>query len=152
MAAIVTVSPSHISDVYALASRLRKQDEVEIAAFGLSAKRGLRLCFRMGILRKTYFVDGEIAAMSGMTGDLLSDTGHPYLLTGPAVERAPFAVLREAKRSVDEMMMLRKTLSGEVLASYAKAVRMLEMMGFEIGEPRAIGIHGELFSQFRKER
>jgi hypothetical protein len=48
----------------------------------------LRTSFRHSFIPpKAVFVDGEIAAIWGMGGAILSDTGAPRLITAPAIER-----------------------------------------------------------------
>ncbi len=131
---------------------MRELDAFEMRALGLEPLKAIQMAYSDAIMRTTYFVDGEIAAMVGLGGSLLSDIGFPYLLTAKAIERAPFAVLREAKKNVMEMLMLKTTLEGEVLSSYSGAVRLLRAIGFKIEAPRPFGVHGELFSTFRMER
>lgn len=143
---------SVMADVYVLASHLRSGDAAEIEALGLDPRRAVRDGFRDGILRKSYFVDGELAAMSGLCGAMVSDDGEPYLLTTPVAERVPRAFVRHAHFAVEEMLSLRSRLSGEVAASYTKACRLLAVLGFSLSEPHPLGPKGALFRTYSKER
>lgn len=145
----VIMVPSRIEDVYRVARALREEDRAEVAAHGdVDARRLLRFNFRNAILRRTYFVDGAIAAMTGLGGGLLSNVGEPYLVTTPAAARVPFSLIRIARESVRDMLGLRDLLRGEVLASYDHACRMLEMIGFTLSEPHPFGPKGVMFRTF----
>lgn len=147
----VIVVPSRISDVYRLARAMRPEDRAEAVGLGVDPRAALRESYRQAIFRRTYFVDNELAAMAGLCGALIGEQGEPYLVTTPAVIRAKVSFLREARKTVMEMLSLKRRLVGEVAASYRGACRLLESLGFDLGEPRAIGPSGELFSRFTRE-
>lgn len=144
----VAVAPSTVADVYALAANLRHDDFAEVDSLGVDVRLALRRNFRHAILRKTYWVDGEIAAMSGLCGEMLGDIGRPYLLTARSAERVPVAFIKQAKSAVAEMLHHRLRLEGHVAADYTRACRMLEMVGFNLGQPRPLGPRGALFRPF----
>lgn len=144
----VEVRESKIGDVYRLAAALRAGDRAEVAALGLDPRDAIRRSYRDAILRRSYFVDGDLAAMSGLCGPLLSDIGEPYLMTTAAAERAPVSFLRLARAAVAEMLRHRLRLEGQVDASYHRACRLLEVLGFTVSEPRPIGPNGALFRSY----
>ena len=148
----VIVVPSKIGDVYRLCATMRERDRDEAIAAGADPRVAMRAQFKAGILRKTYFVDGVLVAMSGLCGTLLADTGFPYLVTAKGIERFPISFVKEARRAVDHMLMLRSHLEGYVLADYTGAVRLLEILGFQLGEPEPVKPSGALFRKFSKER
>lgn len=142
------VRPSVVEDVYLLASSLRTNDRAEVEALGVDARQGIRRSFRDGVLRKTYFVDGEIAAMSGLCGPMLGDIGEPYLMTAPVAERVPIAFVRYARSAVAEMMQHKLRLEGYVAAEYSAACRLLEVLGFTVGKPEQFGPRKSLFRKY----
>ena len=117
---------------------------------GLDLRAGIRLSFRNAILRKTYLVDGEIAAMTGLCGGLVSDIGYPYFITTSACDKVPFRVASIARRTVGDMLAHRKYLEGRVDANYTRAVRFLWLLGFELSEPEHFG--SGLFRKFTMAR
>lgn len=143
-----TTRPSVIADVYALAANLRAGDREEVDAWGVSARDGIRRNFRHAVLRRTYLVDGEIAGMSGLCGTMLGDIGMPYLMTAPCAEKMPLAFVKHASAAVAQMLRHRRRLEGYVAANYTKACRLLEMLGFELSEPRPVGPRGASFRTF----
>jgi hypothetical protein len=136
-----------IGDVYRLAANLRVEDYDEVRAAGARLPEALRTTFRHAVTRHTVLVDGEIAAMFGLGGQLLSDVGHPWLVTAPPIERVRFAFVREGRAIVADMMARRRLLENHVLASYTRACRFLAVLGFTLDAPAPFG-HGALFRRF----
>lgn len=151
-ARLVEVRASEVADIYRLAANLRAGDADEVRALGLDPAFAIRRSYRDAILRRTYFVDGELAAMSGLCGPLLADIGEPYLMTTPAAERAKVSFIRCARAAVDEMLAHRLRLEGHVAASYTQACRLLEVLGFTLSEARPFGSNGALFRTYSKVR
>lgn len=145
---IVTVRESEIGDVYRLAANLRADDAAEITGLDLDPTIVIRTSFRSAVWRRTAFVDGEIAAMWGLGGVLLSDEGAPWLLTTPAAERVPVTFVKLARANVAEMMRDRRLLSNVVAASYVRACRLLALLGFTLDPPQPMGARGVLYQRF----
>ena len=131
MAAEIVVRPSVVADVYRLAASLRDSNRDEIVDLGLDPRVALRANFRMAMLRRTYLVDGEVAAMTGLCGSLLGDIGFPYLMTAPPVERVPVAFLKLARRGPVKLDLanvradLRAGQVGDAVADAGVAQRFL---------------------------
>lgn len=144
----VFVRPSVVADVYKLAANLRSGDRAEVEALGLDSRHGIRRSFRNAMLRRTYFVDGEIAAMTGVCGDMLGDIGYPYLMTAPPAGRVPIAFVKAGRMALAEMLAHKLRLEGHVAANYGGACRLLERLGFILGPARPFGPSGGLFRTF----
>jgi hypothetical protein len=142
------IVPSKIEDVYRVAANLRHEDMAEITGFGLDPKLALRTSYRHAILRKTAFVDGEIAAMWGLGGAMLSDAGNPWLMTTPIVERVPVTFLKVGREQLGEMLLQRPFLFNFVQASYARACRFLEVLGFILDPAQPMGPNNIAFRRF----
>jgi hypothetical protein len=152
MMPIVTIRDSTVCDVYALASNLRPADRAEVEALGISPRDGIRRSYRHAILRRTYLIHGEIAAMSGLGGAMLSDEGNPWLMTTPLVETVPVAFVKIARNQLDDMLVQRKFLWNYVQFSYERARRLLEVLGFVLDPPIRLGPDQTLFQRFWIER
>lgn len=144
----VHIVPSDVGDVYRLAARMREEDRLEAVGLGGDPTRLLRESYRSAILRRTAFVDGEIAAMWGLGGVMLSDEGAPWLVTTPAIEKIPVFFVKRARVEVAEMLRLRSTLLNVVLASYDRACRFLHVVGFALDDPKPMGPNGVLYRRF----
>ena len=149
----VLIRPAVIADAYALARALRDGDRAEIAAAGLDPREVLRTSFRRSLMpAKAALVDGAVAALWGLGGDILSDTGEPWLMTGTAIERAPKTFLKIARAEVEAMLQVKCRLENYVHADYAKAVRLLEALGFTVDAPVPFGRRSAPFRRFWIER
>jgi hypothetical protein len=152
---IESATPEH---VYALAAKLRPEDCAEIIGSGNNPKRSLWRGFRNSVMCETAFVDGEVAAMWGLCVgfvpglSLLGNVGRPWLLTSAAVEKVPFAVVREAKRAVFGMLTVKPVLENYVLASYTRAVRLVRLVGFTVDETAAMSPNGVAYLRFSMTR
>lgn len=148
----ILIRPAVIADVYALAATLRDGDRNEILSVGKDPRAALRASFKYSLdPPKVAVVDGTLAAMWGMGGDLLSDTGHPWLLTAPPVERIPVTFLRIARVEVAAMAAKRRRLMNYVFADYRGAVRLVEALGFTVDAPRLVGPQRARFCRFWME-
>lgn len=146
------IRAAEIADVYALARNLRPADRLEVTSLGLEPIPALRSCFRQAIFRQTALVDDEIAAMWGLGGTMLSNHGQPWLLTAPCIEKMPLAFVHEARKVVLHMLRLKTRLEGHVAADYTRAIRLLELLGFSLGDPFVVGPRCALFRTFTMER
>jgi hypothetical protein len=126
---------------------------MEILSVGKEPRAVVRASFKHSLLvPKAAFVGGEIAAMWGMGGDILSDAGEPWLLTAPPIERVKVAFLRVARTEVAAMLARRRRLENFVAADYRGAVRLLEGLGFAVDPPQPVGPKRALFRRFWIER
>lgn len=146
---IIPAEPFH---VHALAEKLRAGDCAEIAGMGITAKRAIWQSYRTSVIVHAGFIDGELAAMFGCAGQILSSVGNPWMLTTAAVEKAPVMFIKQIKREVGLMLQLFPRLQGYVSADYHQACRMLEMVGFSLGEPFPYGVKQAPFREYRMER
>ncbi len=149
----IEVRPATIADVYALARRLRPGDRAEVEALGQDPRRALRFSFRASLYPpQACFVDGEIAAMWGMGGDILSDEGRPWLMTGMAVERIPVSFVKIAQAWIADALSIKPRLENQVLADYTKSVRLLGVLGFRLDERCPLRPGGVPFRRFHITR
>ena len=130
---------------------MREADAREGQLIGFKPQWLLRSAFRGSIYARTAFIGSEIAAMWGLRAAILSETGQPWLVTAPVIETLPVSFIREAKREVAALLALKPRLEDYVIADYRGAVRLLEVLGFELDEPVPYGRKGAMFRRFSIE-
>lgn len=130
---MIEIMEANARHVRALGSRLRAEDALEITSLGESPQSCLWHSWRGSPLRRAVLVDGTLAAMWGVHGDLLGGRGVPWFLTAPEIERVPVAMVRQGRREVACMLDLYPYLENYVMASYRRAVRFVGLLGFELG-------------------
>lgn len=141
---------ARLEHLRALIPLLRDGDRAEVEVTSIPARHLLFGLWRSSLVRRAALVDGEVAAVWGMSGSLAASEASVYLLTGRAIERIPLAFYREARRELRAMLETRRSLVCDVLADYTRAVRFFEMLGFEIDGPRDVG--GAMFRRMRLVR
>ena len=142
---VLPCAPEHL---LALAENLRAGDRAEIEAAGITPQRALWRSYRTSIIARTGFIDGEVAACWGCGGSPLGRAGQPWLLTGPACERAKVTFVRVARFETARMLRLFPELRGMVDARYSRAIRLLEALGFTVGPEQPWGPLGAMFREY----
>lgn len=149
----VTILPTTAEHIRAMRGKLRTEDESECIAFGWSAEKALWRSYKYGVLRKTYFVNDEIAAVSGCGGVFMGRMGQPWLLTTDVVKKiSPLRFAKIYQTEVSNMLDIFPILVNYVDSRYISAVRLLKLIGFSLGEPRPLGENKNMFQEFRMVR
>ena len=149
MSTDIVIRPAAIGDVYALARDLRAGDRAEVASVGKEPRRVLRAARRSSLMpAKVALVDGAIAAMWGLSGEVLSETGEPWLMTATPCDRVKVSFLRIARAELALMLAIKPRLENYVAADYPKAVRLLAGLGFTIEAPQPVGPKHAPFRRF----
>ncbi len=147
---IVDALPEHVS---VLKSNLREEDKREVMGLGVSIQQSLWYGYKNSVYRKTALIDSIPVAMWGLCGVLLGGKGLPWLLTSPDVTRlSPLKFARIYQEEVKKMLSMFPILENLVDAEYAAAVRLLDIVGFSIGESEPLGYDGAMYKKFRIER
>jgi hypothetical protein len=145
---MITILPATAKDIIELRKTMREEDRREVLNLGPCLRRILWDSFNYTHDPKTIFVDGKLAAIFGCSGVLLGQVGKPWLLTTTVSEKYPVLFVRTYREQVAEMLKNYPVLENMVDASYAKAIKLLEMVGFSIGEPEEYGYYKKPFRRF----
>ena len=148
---VVSADVSHIASV---AERMRSADIAEVlAASGRSPHEALEVSLRKSAFAWTALIDGRPEVMFG-AGDLniLTLTGVPWLLGTDAVETNYRQFLRRSVDWRDQLLRRYDVLRNVVDDRNEVSKRWLRWMGFTIGDPVAVGVHGEMFRLFELRR
>lgn len=146
---MIEIVPATKAHGRALLSTLREGDREEVMAAGLRPGRAVMISLRDSLWSNAAMVDGEVAALWGVGGTLLSGIGRPWLLTGTACNQvSPLKFARVYRSEVGRMLASFFRLENYVDSKYTGAVRMLRLAGFTINDPEPFGQRGALFHRF----
>jgi hypothetical protein len=127
---------------------MREADRVECAAKGRSPHAALRFSLAASSMALTAMVDGSPHAMMGVSPvSLASSLGCPWFLGTDEVMRQSRALLEYGPRVVAAMHGSFRRLENVVSADNARAILLLERLGFEVGDD-AVLIGGVRFVPF----
>lgn len=110
--------------------RLRPEVRGEMLRIGMAPHRELRDAFNASSFRRAWLVDGRVAALGGVTGMLASDTGFVWLVIAADALPHRKAMVVEARRQLDEIMLTRSKLTTRIHAGDEPAKRFARFMGF----------------------
>lgn len=132
MIEVVKATPDHARRI-----ALRPGDAREIAALGMTRDEALQGSLDRSLWAEAYLVDGEVAALMGVILPSLLGGGDPvaWLMTGTPVDRCRKDFLRITRARVAEMLAAHGTLTCNVHAEYAGAIRWLRWLGFTVEPP-----------------
>lgn len=147
----VIIVPTTAAHMRELKNTIREKDKAEIEHYGFSYTKGLWRSYKHGMNNQTALIDGHVAAVWGVGGCYISETGAPWLMTSKYVDLiSPLKFTRIYQREVVQMLQMFSRLENYVDASYEEAIRLLSIIGFDIGEPQKMG--SGIYRKFTMER
>lgn len=111
--------------------RMRGEHRVALAGIGCQSHRELRACFDASSYRRAWLIDGELAALGGITGTALSCAGEVWLVLAELALRHPHHVVGEARRQLAMLAATRSQITTTVLTEDKRSLRLIMMLGFE---------------------
>ncbi|SDD95511.1 hypothetical protein SAMN05216337_1017147 [Bradyrhizobium brasilense] len=122
-----------------MARILRIEHQQAVARLGINAHRELVARFSESAFRRACLRDGRLIALWGVTGSALASAGYVWLAMSVEATRLPLAAVRETRRQLDEIMVLKRTLVTSILDGDAAAMRFAVFLGFvPADEPGAL--------------
>lgn len=125
----------------AIVRRLREEHQEAVAWLGINSHREIRDKFDASAFRRGWMIDGRLAGLGGVVGTSLSSEGFIWLALTNEASRHPYAVAREARRQLDEIMVVKHVLYTWLIPEDRTALRFATRLGFEIADltPRPVG-------------
>lgn len=126
---IIEAKPQHCG---AIIRRMRNEHRAAIERTGLDAHRELRAIFDASAFRKAWLIDGELAALGGVSGSHLSPLGFAWVVFSNAALRFPIQIVKEASRQIEAAMTLKRELATTIIGGDTAALRMAIYLGFHV--------------------
>lgn len=117
-----------------MARLLRIEHQQAVARLGLNSHRELRERFGQSSFRRAWLIDGGLAALGGVTGAKISGHGFLWLAISERARRCPVAIVKEARRQLAEIMIVKRELATTILAGDAAARRLAIYLGFHVAD------------------
>ncbi len=129
----ITILPATPEHARRMAPHLRIEDRREIEAVNEDPERVLVFSVRQSMEAWTAFWYEQPIAMWGIgVESALGNVATPWLLTTPMVEGCRVRFARQAKEFVEDKALTWKIMYGYTDSRYARALKLLRWLGFEI--------------------
>ena len=109
---------------------LRESHRVLVAHFGVDGHRQLRARFEESAFRRAWKIDGHLAAIGGVTGPMLASSGLIWLAVAGEAMRYPVAMVREARKQLDEICVTKRDLYTTIIDGDEESKRFAIFLGF----------------------
>lgn len=116
----------------AIVKRLRFEHRVALARVGRDAHKELRSTFDESCIRRAWFIDGELAAVGGVTGSAASAMGYAWLALSEKATHYPVAILKEVQRQLAAIMVTKRELALTIIGGDEAAKRLAVFLGFHV--------------------
>lgn len=127
----------------AIIRRLREEHKEAVGWLGLNSHREIRDRFDASVsFRRSFFIDGHLAGLGGVAGPSISSDGVIWLALTEQACWHPYAIAREAKRQIAEIMQVKRTLTTTLIPTDKAALRFALKIGFEVDSPTPIPVGG----------
>lgn len=126
---IIPAKPWHCGII---ARKARAEHRAAVSALGIDLHRELAARFADTLEPKAWLIDGRVAALGGVLGTGLCAGGYVWLAITDEAAKHPLALVREAKRQLDQVMSIRRELATVLLPTDKAALRLAAYLGFHV--------------------
>lgn len=130
MAGIFTVIEAKRHHCGQMARLLRIEHQQAVASLGVDTHREMVARFGESAFRRAWLCDGRLIALGGVTGPQLASTGYVWLALSMQATKFPLETVREARRQLDEIMLVKRQLVTSILDGDHAAKRFAIFLGF----------------------
>ena len=88
--------------------RLRAEHTLALSRTGARTHDELRQCFMDSATRRAWLIDGELSALGGVTGPLMSPYGYVWLAISEKARRYPIQIIQTARAQLSEIMLTKQ--------------------------------------------
>lgn len=128
------IIPAQLYHCGRMARLLRRDHRLAIERLGINVHHALRDAFHASYVKHACTIDGELAALGGVTGSALSPFGIVWLALTEHGARFPVAIVKQARRMLDELATNKIELNTTVLDEDETAQRFAAFLGFHVSD------------------
>lgn len=138
---IITIDtiPAHLQQLF---DNMQPELGETMYVSGVSSKKALWSAYRQSFICKSVFINGEIAAIFGISGVMFGQTARPWIAMASEADDYPMRVAFAYRRELKAMSGMFPILEDFVEENNEKAIRMLQLMGFQV--ENNVLMHGDV--------
>ena len=126
---VVDAKPYHCGRMVRL---LRREHRLLLEHRAVAIHRELAATFQHSCLRRAWLIDGELAALGGVLGSILSSRAYVWLAVSEKARRYPIAMCKEAERQLQALEDVYPEIHANVVPDDAAALRFAGFLGFTV--------------------
>lgn len=144
---VIRTTPEHIRE---LSAHMRAEDRLEAQRLGHEPHRLLFRSYKGSAYTRVGLVGSSVASIWGVYGNSLGHVGCPWLVTREGVNQlvCPIYFAKFYRSEVKVMREMFPLLENWVDSTYNDSVRLLQIIGFNMDDPKPHGKDGALFRRF----
>ena len=113
-----------------IARRMRLANKAAMTAAGCDPHREIVRRFEESSYRRAWFIDGELAAVGGVSGTLAASEGYIWMVVAEMATRHPLALARMTLGVLAEVSMTFRMVESLMVCADERAVEFARFLGF----------------------
>lgn len=101
---------------------------------GINPLKALWYNYRNSIICKSVFLNGNLCAIFGISGVMLSEIGRPWICMTPETQKHPFRVAFRFRQELKKMLNIFPILEDYIEETNENGIRFLELMNFHVSK------------------
>jgi len=130
----IEIVPCKLAHIRAIVPRLRREEQIELAAIDGKARHVLFGLWRETLGPRAAITSDEVVAVWGDVAPPLTDTALLWFFTSDALDRMPMTLVRIARQEIGRILEARQTIRSSVHKSCTRALRFYDLLGFRVIE------------------
>ena len=126
------IIPARRSHCGQMARIMRATHREKFLQFGVDPHRRICECFEMSPYCKAWLIDGRLAALGGVEGPIMADSGFVWLVIAQMATKYPIAIIKTARRYLEELMTIKKELLTTVISGDTPALNLAMLLDFHL--------------------
>ena len=124
-----------------MARRMRAADRAAMVAAGYDPHREIVHRFQESAYRRAWLIDGELAAIGGVSGTLAASDGYIWMVVAQMATRHALALARMTRGVLAEVSVTFRAVESVMMAGDGRAVEFARFLGFS-AVPDALRVPG----------
>jgi len=130
----ITILDTTAAHIREMVNVMHEQTAQTAHNMGYTPKKLLWHSYKQSFMCKSVFINGKIGAIFGISGVLYGETGQPWLVMSDEVNDYPFKVAFIYRKELEKFQSMFPVLEDYVDETNEKAIRLLELMKFNVSK------------------
>lgn len=126
---VIEAKPYHCGRIL---RNLRHEHVIALGRVNQNVHREFRDVFAQSAIRRAWLIDGELAALGGVTGSYADAFGYAWLAITEEAAKHPMAMIREIKVQLEQIMVTKRELATTIIGGDDAAKRLAIYLGFHV--------------------